>query len=294
MNEIYTSKKGEYAKKVHDIVLKRLLKYGHEKSTPETFFPKDAKQEEKIAVLFQKYEAENNYDFAYRYARPDFIKSLSGNIYTYSYAGFDQLVNVSSGIIREFIDFAHRMYNAQKAKNPQREVRRINPSVQTSILRKYSDDYFFKEFDKLTRDVENNRDDLYKLKNLILGLGGAFKIILVSDASERRVFSVALNDEPDTELKRILELGVELGYLQKSLIGNKHGTGKARLYILNRLLAPHFSLDPSSFAGYKFVDSSELKIALTKPNDFIDIIKLSKKRIRKTINDDLENQQSLF
>jgi hypothetical protein len=294
LNDIYTSNKGDYINRVRDVIVKRLVKFGYKDVTPEIFFPTDVKQEKKIAEKFAEYEDKKGYDFAYRYSRPDFIKSLSGNMYTYSYAGFSQLVNVSSGIIREFIDFSYRMYNAQTSKYPDEKVNFIEATIQNIEVRKYSDEYFFREFDKLTGDVENDVDELVKLKNLILALGGAFKVILISDASERRVFSVALNDEPDTELKRILDLGVELGYLQKSLIGNKYGTGKSRLYILNRLLAPHFNLDPSSFAGYKFVNASDLKIALTKPKDFIDNIKLSKRRPKKSPTNDLGTQQSIF
>ena len=51
------------------------------------------------------------------------------------------------------------------------------------------------------------------------------------------------------------------------------GTAKARLYILNRLLAPHFKLDPTSFAGYKFVTCAVLEEALYKPTTVIGRIK---------------------
>ena len=76
--------------------------------------------------------------------------------------------------------------------------------------------------------------------------------------------------------------------LQKSLIGNKHGTGKSRLYILNRTLAPHFRLDPSSFAGYKFMKSEVLKISLSDHLKFINALKLNIK------GSESNNQTSLF
>lgn len=281
LNDIYTTKKDLYYSRLSEIVTKRLSKYNFEIIDPEEFFPPDKEQEEKISALKEKYQAEKikeglkkdqAYDYAYRYAIPDYIKALGGNRYTYSYAGFKQLVSISSGIVREFIDFASEMYVAQKNQNQGSEVVFISPSIQNAEINNYSDKKMESEFDK-AKDESSNKGDMDKLRNLLMGMGGLFRTILHSDTSERRVFSVALNDEPDSELKEILDLGVQLGYLQKSLIGNKYGTGKSRLYILNRTLAPHFRLDPSSFAGYKFMKSEILKISLSDHLKFINVLK---------------------
>jgi hypothetical protein len=64
-------------------------------------------------------------------------------------------------------------------------------------------------------------------------------------------------------------MGEQFGYLHKSTIGNKQGTGRNRLYILSRILSPHFKLYPESFAGYQFMDSATLKIALTDKARFL-------------------------
>lgn len=283
INDIYTTKKDIYYKRVEEIVTKRLNKFNFKVTLPEKFFPPDAKQDKDIKNLREKYIKEQKQkgktasqanDFAYRYTVPDFIKALGGNRYTYSYAGFGQLVNISSGIIREFIDFASEMYVSQKSLNGDKPVEVISDSIQNKVIRKYSDNKMESEFDK-ARNESVNKNDMDKLRNLILGMGGLYSTILISQASERRVFSIALNDEPDEELKGILDLGVQLGYLQKSMIGNKEGTGKSRLYILNRVLAPHFGLDPTSFAGYKFMNSAELKRALVDYKRFIENLKIN-------------------
>jgi len=297
INDIYTTKKDIYFKRVHEIVTKRLTKFEFTVTNPEEFFPSDDEQEKKIEALKEQYvkdkKAEGKTlsqarDFAYRYAVPDYIKNLEGNRYTYSYAGFKQLVNISSGIIREFIDFASEMYVGQVSENNNKPVTIIDPSIQNREIKKYSDKKMESEFEKY-REESTNKSDMDKLRNLLLGMGGLFRVILHSDASERRVFSIALNDEPDEELKNILDIGVQHGYLQKSLIGNKEGTGKSRLYILNRVLAPHFGLDPTSFAGYKFMNASELKKALTQHQKFIEGLKTN---IKGTKED--SNQATLF
>lgn len=278
LNDIYTTKKDVYYNRIEEIVTKRLEKYNCKVSNPEEYFPSDTKQEKAINDLKELYKKEQKkigksesqaYDFAYRYAVPDFIKNLKGNRYTFSYAGFKQLVNISSGIIREFIDFASEMYISQYTEKDRGEVQFISPSIQDKVIKEYSDKKLDTVFDKFRRQAVN-KSDMDKLRNLLLGMGGLFHTILKSDSSERRVFSVALNNEPDDELKEILDLGVQYGYLQKSMIGNKYGTGKSRLYILSRSLSPHFGLDPSSFAGYKFMNSEVLKVSLYSPLKFIE------------------------
>lgn len=275
--DIYTSKKGLYKNRVKEAIERRLKKFDAPNITAEEYFPVDVEQEKKIEDLFKTYQAEYDYDYAYRYAKPDFMKSLKGNLNTFSYAGFDNLVNISSGVMRHFIEFAHRMYTNQAAKNNNEfNIKYIDASIQDHQIKEYSNWFFHDNFSKLEADSNNSDNeisDFDKLRNLIEALGQTFHLILFSEARERRVFSIALQDKPDNELRKILRLGVESGYFHKSLIGNKMGTGKAELYILNRLLAPYFKLDPTSFAGYKFVTCDVLKEAMIKPNIIIGRIK---------------------
>jgi hypothetical protein len=291
ISDIYTSKKSLYEKRVKEAVEKRLKKFCCSDFSADKFFPVDIDQEEKIKKIFDKYKKEKEYDYAYRYARPDFMKSLKGNLNTFSYAGFSSLVNISSGVMRHFIDFAHRMYTLQIAKSGDNSVTHIDPSIQNQEIKDYSSWFFDENFSKLREDASNSADDISdfdKLRNLIDALGGTFHLILFSEATERRVFSFALQDEPNDQLRKILNLGVQNGYFQKSLIGNKMGTGKSQLYILNRLLAPYFKLDPSSFAGYKFVTCDVLSEALHNPRRVVGRIK------DRGVDDVFENPQQLL
>ena len=311
----YTSaNRSFYKERIKDVVSKRLKRIGLDNIDPYTFFPPDKEQDKKVKALFEEYKAKKitqgktdkqAYDFAYRYARPDFIKNLGGNRSSYSYAGFDQLVHISSGNMRQFIEPAKDMYytmvTEQLTHTEKKAILDISPNVQSDVIKNYSYKSFVTFFDKLKEekqvDIEKvDKDpkidekykeikkeeikaaifDLEKLSNLINALGKLFNRILLSDASERRVFSIALNDEPDTELKKVLDLGVELGFLQEYSIGNKYGTGKSRLYILNRIVSPNFGLDPSSFAGYKFVNCEVLRIAIKSSVNFDQYLRANK------------------
>ena len=306
ISDIYTSQKGLYKRRVKEAIERRLNKYGFPDVSAEDFFPVDKIQANKIKLKYEKYNAEKGHDYAYRYTIPDFIRDdlgdtipdfirddLEGNRYAFSYAGFDQLVNISSGIMRYFIDFAHRMFIRQITDSDNKRIMCIKAGIQDIEIKKYSFWFLEEEFEKLKLDnIEADSNNYSKLGNLIQALGQMFHVILMSKSSERRVFSVALNDEPSKGLKEILDLGVECGYLQKSLIGNKTGTGRAKLYILSRLLSPYFKLDPSSFAGYKFMLSEDLEKALENPAKFVSHIK--RKGSRMFFQEESFGQLSLF
>jgi hypothetical protein len=282
ISSVYTSAKDKYLARVDQIVTRRLSKYGIA-TTPKQFFPAYDKQEEAIKELGDLIRAKwpeegRGYranDDVTRYARPDYIKSLHGTSKsgsTYKYAGFEQLVHISSGIVRYFLEAASSMYGEMRASNGQKPVTFVDASTQDQIVREQARQFFFGEFDKLELDAgdpERDLDRVKRLRNLIQALGGLFHAILLSDAAERRVFSIALSDESDPEVLSVLKLGVQYGYLHESSIGNKEGTGRTRLFILSRRLAPLYTLDPTSFAGYKFVTCAALRNAMERPQRFL-------------------------
>ena len=208
----------------------------------------------------------------------------------YSYAGFDQLVAISSGIIRHFLAPAQAMFSTALALNKEQPVNSITPQIQDEVIKEYSDAFLYNEFDDFRKDKaisEDKLDNSEKLCNLVDALGQLFHIILVSNATDRRVFSVALTDNPDKELYDILDMCEQYGYIHKGSIGNKSGTGRNRLYVLSRILAPHYKLDPTSYAGYKFMKSSVLKIALTDKKRFL-------RYFERNLDGGEDTQQDLF
>jgi hypothetical protein len=291
INDIYTSSKGKYLRRVEEIVKKRLDLAGMEK-TPREFFPPDVKQEREIKRIGEQirkaWEREGRghrpSDDVVRYARPQYIAKLKGPRKagsSYSYAGFEQMVHISSGVVRFFLDAAALMFSEEMARSSGR-VLCIRPTTQDRILRQQSDELMFKELEKMFREQiaagslppeEGSGDLKWKLHNLIRLLGGIFHQKLISNDSERRVFSVALSDEPDSELRELFQLGVRFGYFQETTIGNKDGTGRTPLYVLTRRLAPYFFLDPTGFAGYLFVASDKIRDGLVDPDRILRRIK---------------------
>ncbi len=295
MASIYTgTNKSKYRNRIEEIVNKRLRLYGIETSATE-FFEPDSEQEKKIEKYAEKYRQEfdagngkgyNRSDDAIRYARPDFIKSLAGtskNSSTYSYSGFEQLVHLSSGVVRYFLEPAHLMY-AKELTNGNDNISKISSSIQNEIVREEANKFLFNELDRIKIGIHENAipsSDIDMLTNLIKGLGGLFREILLSERSERRVFSIAISDEPSKKVSDVLALGIRLGYFQQSTIGKKNAIfgGRTKLYIMNRRLAPIWTLDPNGFAGYLFVKNELLEEALINPDAM-------NKRIHKDMDSD--------
>lgn len=279
---VYTSRKSKYQERMRQIVSKRLIAY-RLPDDPDLFFPPKTDQETAINAISEQYRMPvsgeprgyHARDDANRYARPDYIRKLSqhrGGRANYSYAGFAQLVHISSGVVRHFLDAAARMYADDESRLGMGSIEYIEPATQDRVVRELADQLFRHEFDVIVADeaaTDVTREMFKKLRSLIEALGNAFHEILISEASERRVFSVALSDGGDADVVDILRLGVRFGYFHESTIGAKVGIGRVPLFILTRRLAPFFTLDPTSFAGYQFVTSETLRAAMTQPRTFI-------------------------
>lgn len=118
---LLTNRTSLFYKNATEILQKRLKLAGIEIDVSE-FFPPNQRQEEKIHEEQEKIR--NNYpengrgyresDDVRRYAIPNYIKSLGGtkkSRNTYQYAGLDNIVHLSSGIIRYLLDATAKMYD---------------------------------------------------------------------------------------------------------------------------------------------------------------------------------------
>lgn len=274
---------GKFKDKAIEILAKRLSSAGIEQP-PEEFFPTYSIQEDGIQREIQRIR--DNYtisgrgtrvdDDIRRYAIPNYIKKLGGtkkSRSTFRYAGLENMIHLSSGIIRNLLDAAANMYDAARAQcGKDTPIAFIDTGIQNRVLRNQSDAFLYTELRHSNTGYENAselqpiaspKNDIEKLQNLICAMGQTFHDILVSDRSERKVFSIALSNAPDDEIKRVLKTGVRLGYLHEATIGNKAGNGRTWLYILNRRLAPSFVLDPTGFQGYLFMTNDDLHRAMT-------------------------------
>lgn len=276
INTRYLSDKNEdYIDLIRKITIKRLEKSGIFVE-PEVFFPEDEKQKQKLKDLegiltseySKKYQARSVNDYVYRHLTSEYIKRvlLKGrSTHTYSYSGFKVLATLSSGMVRDFIICAQKMFDqASKQMLDQKRtnkdvVKRIPPSIQTAVVKTHADN-LLAEVSEATqkRFSTSSTQDWLRVSRCIAGLANLFKAKMLSDDSERRVFSFAFQDEPPERVERLLELAISEGYLMKGFISRKEGTGRRTLYVLTRRLAPAFNLDVTAYAGYMSVTSTRI------------------------------------
>lgn len=292
--------KNQFYHRSLDIVNKRLKLFGIHLNA-EDFFPVDKKQEEAIELIAQELKEKwtsgqgkgfRAGDDAYRYARPEYIRRLGGSKKSssnYSYAGFKNITRLASGVIRSVLEPASRMYNrCQREVGDAVREQGIPVSIQNDVLFNWSEEFLTTDFEKRKKSLLkcidttssafcDHETTAAKLFRLINSLGMYFQSILLDEsASERRVYSFMLADEPDKELQQILSLAVEWGYLQSKTIGRKEGIGRNMRYVMNKRLGPYFHLDVSGFAGNKSFTSDSLKLAC---NDTLSFLKSKQSNI---------------
>jgi hypothetical protein len=306
LSSLYTSDTDSYFKRVEKIISRRLQLAQIQKS-PREFFPRDNEQENRLEIIRQQIESQfaikNSLgekqsgparvrDLVSRTAVPTLMRELAGSSkssHTFSYAGFDSLVNLSSGVVRWFLEPASRMYDKVVSENAQ-VLDHIPTKVQDQIVDDWAREFLQKlsvrkvaDFEEYGPDGDEQDSDaslhalghetvLYdKLKNLVDGLGQLFRQrILDANASEQRLLSVILRGRPSEDLASVLGLGVRLGYLQladyaaKEVLGLRHAR-----YILSRRLGPYYKLDVSGYAAHLSVTSEDLEVSLENPIEFV-------------------------
>ncbi len=288
VSDVYTSnKKTSYRDRMRQMIGRRLATAGiakgkHEVPDVDRFFAEDHAQSVRVERLREQKKAKllqtggrsaRLRDDLYRYVLPEYISSLGGSRKSrsqYRYSGFDQLVDISSGVPRYFLEAAQKMYDRQLVRTgPYAAIREIAPEVQDSVVRDLASDLFMEELEKLKMDPDGavGGDVALKLHNLIGCLGALFeKIQNDPNASERRVFSFALSDYPDPEVEAVLRLGLRHAFFSRSSIGRKEGFGRTERYVLSRRFAPYWNLDPSGFSAYKFMTNAEMREMMLHPN----------------------------
>ncbi|MCA0421882.1 MAG: hypothetical protein LCH61_00930 [Proteobacteria bacterium] len=303
ISTLYTSDSNRYFKKIESIARRRLDLAGIEVPLAD-FFPADNAQEVRLEQIKNRIRddfaagrtegyggATKVGDAVTRFAVPLLMSSMAGSSkssHTFSYSGFESLVNLSSGVIRWFLDPASRMFDEMLSNSLNEEVTRISTSVQDKVIREWSEEFISKlaptgiepGFDFADRSDDDDASlhslghegrQYEDLRSLLDSLGDWFRHRLLDENhGERRVFSFVLTGEPSDRLRGVLGLAVRLGYLQLTSSAPKERIGQRRpRYILAKRLGPHYKLDISGYAAHPSVTAGDLEIAMFSPKKFL-------------------------
>ncbi|MFI8736647.1 hypothetical protein ACIGKM_12105 [Ectopseudomonas toyotomiensis] len=285
INTFYTSKQySNYYDRIEKIVHRRLEVAGFENTNPVDFFPSNDSQDKALSEIAKKIKlgwengekvSSRKSDDVRRYAVSEYLKLLAKDKKTnmYSYAGFRTLVDLSSGMVRFFLESASRMYSELQSNYSASSFDHIPTDVQDRVLYKWSEEYALAELDKIKSDESSksivNLRKVERLKRLINSFGECFQKKLVSSDSERHFISFMVTKETSYEVQEVLDLAIEWGYLTVKTMARKEGAGRNLVYTMNRRLAPHFKLDPSGYAAHMSVTPEHLLLAIENPRAFI-------------------------
>jgi len=303
LDGLYTNNGEAYYRRIEQIGDRRLKRAGVELNVHEYLPPNEG---EVNALAAARELAEARYDALPPEGRPkdraNFVKKYAPAIMLQevlspkggrTYAGFANLVHLSSGIVRSFIDSVGAMYDRYVEEHPNREPRSIPVSIQGQVISAHSDAmieaHLVDKVRKLAPDSPQ-RVEREGLKNLLDGLGKLFRARLMDKESrEPRIISVSLKDAPDTVLGRILDLAEQEAFLHVKWYRSKRGNQNLRCYVLNRRLCPHYNLDVTGFQGRLELAAVELARSLYDPEGFY------KAAARQAAKDESDTSQlSLF
>lgn len=280
VDELYTRSKSQYWEKVRLISERRLQLAKLPTTDIPTFLPPDTRE----TALFEDIKRDTarewekvgkpgrQSDYVHRYSVPRLFQRLRAAKKRKSYAGFDTLVDLSSGIVRDFLEPCYLMFDVLVSKGERPGgIAFIPPSLQDDIIYRYSEEFLLDKFESLRQELPPDQwGHLEKLRCLIESLGRLFFARLHDPTSrESRVFSFTVRGSLSPEARDVLRIGRRHRYFQHRTYSTKDGGGREDWYILNRRLCPVYKLDPSGFEGRIQLTADLIDIACEDPDRFV-------------------------
>lgn len=292
IDELYSTQHTVYYERIKEIANKRMELAGIN-SDIEDFLP--GSQSEKQILGKIKSELKEKYSREYekkyvdkidnerlpksdyinnrvsKYAQAELFRRLKKT--GKSYAGFDNVVHLSSGVIRQFLDICSYMFDEEIKRKGDENTTKVSLKTQNDVIKRYADDFINEleiTYKRLEKEGKIKELKLYRgLYFLIESLGKYYKERLMNPKfKEPRVFTFTLKDpDKDREVERILEIGVNgeglTGcFFQSYWYSSKGGIGKYRGYAFNRRLCPRYGIDHTSFRGRIELSTDDLWFAI--------------------------------
>lgn len=249
-------------------IIKRRLKNISISATPKEFFPvsttmkKDLKASEKTvrAEAIRKFgEVDKNSkkvtDYVYKYKRAHYFKSRSSKANRPPYSGFETLVFLSTGVIRNLIEPCFWMFDSAVSEASEMKVERdsdmissIPPAIQTKVILERSRRAWDWVRNRIAEDIEDcSMQDGLRVYQLLDALAVYFRNRLLHHESEPCALSFTISKSEQGLMDGLNHL-IEI--LQKAqLLYIRSGPAKSEgrretYYVPNRILWPDRGLDP--------------------------------------------------
>lgn len=243
-------------------LIRKRLELANLDCDPRDFFPISDEMKTSLAAsesavraeAIEKYGEDKRKvsDYVYKYARPHFFRTRSAKANRPEYSGFDTLVYLSTGVVRNLLLPCYWMFD--KAISIASEGERSNkivsmsPRVQSSVILDRSEKLWQmaeNELDKMFEDCSS--ENAARAYRLLDGLAILFRKRLLSPISEPAANSFSISRRSDLavgQLDEVLQVLIA-AQLMYTRIGNAKDQGRRQTYYVpNRMLWPARGLDP--------------------------------------------------
>ena len=258
MEQELQNRESTFSKWAKEIVVKRLQKVNIT-IDPEEFFPANKEQttqleeykEKARKIALGKYGDNQKAigDYVYKYHRAMYFRERSDKANKPPYAGFETIVECSSGIIRNLLDPCYWMFD-NVIKNSPDCITSIPAAVQNEVISIRSQRLWDDLEDGLDTRIPNcsaeQANQIYSLFDKLMIL---FSQRLKADIAEPRaiVFSISALEDVETkqidELRALFEISMKAQYMYMRRRSGKEKGTQITLYVPNRMLFPARGLD---------------------------------------------------
>ncbi len=283
MERPYQNKDSDFGKLARNIVQRRLQKLDIEK-TPDKFFPvnpsfeKDIEKYRKIVREEAKKKFPNGSekqisDYVYKYHRARYFQDLSRRANIPPYSGFEMLVHLSTGVIRNLLEPCYWMYDRvisdEHSKNNSKGIiDEIPPPRQNDIIMERSKrkwDWIRDGLDKSIEDCSSKQAK--QLFQLFDNLAILYRDRLLHHKSEPRAIKFSISN-PDfeyfSEIENLLIIAHKAQILYEYSSSAKDKGRREKYYVLNRILLPDRKLDPHGQHATVSIKAQDLWAAATR------------------------------
>lgn len=252
------NKASEFNKFARDVVSKRLDLAGIS-STIEEFLPEsdsfrqgleEGKRKARLLaeIKFPNPTGTQINDYIAKYGRAIYFRSKNPKSNKPVYSGFDSIVDISTGVIRNLLTPIYFMYEKQQSQNPKLPVTTINPTIQKDIIINRSE-AFWEKIKVIDAEIENCTEELADginnfFKHLMIFLKKRLKDETISEPRALN-FIVSKSDVIyKKEVDEIIDTCLRSTLLYKRMVAHKATGEQLPLFVPNRLMLPAHGLDP--------------------------------------------------
>ena len=253
------NKNSEFSQFAKDVIQKRLDIAGI-RTTVDDFLPmsdslrndlKKGKQKAKeLAKLKYPHPVGTQIsDYIAKYARAISFRERNPKSNIPTYSGFETLVDISTGVIRNLLNPLYFMYEKELSQNEHcKNISCIQPNTQKDIIKTKCDE-FWEKIRNIDSELENCTKDLARQINHFYNQLVEYlkKRLKDEEISEPRALNFIISEiEPEMEdmINKIIEASLKSTLLYERTISHKATGKKIPLYVPNRMMLPSHGLDP--------------------------------------------------